>query len=158
MKWSDIFEYRDGKLYNRHTRQGQAVGGCEAGSVKPSGYAQVCFDRKMYMVHRIVYEMHYGDIPDGMVIDHKDGNPLNNNIENLRITTPSGNSKNRKRHENNSSGVTGVCWHKKAGKWLANIRVNGRLIHLGWFANLDDAIAVRREAEVKHGFSARHGK
>lgn len=57
--------------------------------------------------------------PDGMVVDHIDGDPTNNVRENLRVITKSDNTKNMGIKSNNTSGYRGVAWSKSAGKWLA---------------------------------------
>lgn len=65
--------------------------------------------------------MTHGDIPDTMVIDHLDGNPLNNNISNLRLVTVAINQRNQKLFKNNKSGKTGVYLRIKNGNecWVA---------------------------------------
>lgn len=47
---------------------------------------------KLHYIYRLVYEHFVGDIPDGLTIDHIDGNPLNNNVENLQVMTLGDNS------------------------------------------------------------------
>ena len=51
---------------------------------------------------------------------------------------------------NNTSGITGVYWKKDRNKWGARIVVNGKCIYLGYFANKEDAIKIRKEAEIKY--------
>lgn len=63
--------------------------------------------RQEYL-HRIVYIMHHGAIPEMCVIDHIDGNPHNNRISNLRAVRGEVNARNVKKHKSNTSGVTGV--------------------------------------------------
>ena len=69
------------------------------------------------------------------------------------------NSRNRKKHVNNSSGTTGVYWHKHNKKWVAAIgnglRRNGRALYdcLGYFDNYEDAVAARKEAEIRYGYT-----
>lgn len=67
------------------------------------------FIYKRYKVHRIIYELFHGKIDSGLVIDHVDGNPLNNTITNLREVTSKVNSRNMKMHSRNKTGKTGVC-------------------------------------------------
>ena len=71
--------------------------GAVAGTLKPNGYWQVCSRPKIELCHRIVWRLHYGDIPEGMSIDHIDRNRANNRIENLRLATPYSQQRNRKR-------------------------------------------------------------
>ena len=94
--------------------------------------------------HRYIWEMHHGQIPEGMFIDHIDGNSLNNRIGNLRCVTPSQNSHNL--NNKLSTKTRGVYWSKWAKKWTASITVNYKSIHLGYFVNKEDAILRREEA------------
>lgn len=66
-----------------------------------------------YYVHRIIWLLKFGDIPNNMVIDHLDGNPFNNQISNLRLVTQHVNSRNRKLLPQNKTGVNGVCINSK---------------------------------------------
>jgi hypothetical protein len=52
----------------------------------------------------------------------------------------------------------GVAWHKATGKWRAHIVVAQRHIHLGMFADMADAIAARKGAEITYGFHPNHGR
>jgi hypothetical protein len=63
---------------------------------------------KTYLVHRVIWELHNGVIEDGLQIDHVDGNPANNKLCNLRLVTPTVNSKNAKLRSDNTSGKQGV--------------------------------------------------
>lgn len=63
-----------------------------------------------FVCSRIVWTMHYGEIPKGMSIDHLDGNPCNNAIENLACKTHAENMRNCKKRKHNTSGFTGVRW------------------------------------------------
>jgi hypothetical protein len=58
----------------------------------------------------------------------------------------------------NTSGITGVTWHSQRGKWLAQIWVNGKKVHLGVFLSIDDAARARKDAEIKYSFHENHGK
>lgn len=85
---------------------------------------------------------------DGKLIDHRDGNGLNNLPSNLRIATSTENSRNRRKNSNNQSGYKGVCWC--ARKWRAAIRVNGKLKHLGYFENVTDAALAYDVAAIHY--------
>ena len=75
------------------------------------------------MIHRLVWEMHYGKIPKGMVIDHINRNKTDNRIENLRLATKSQNARN-----NNAKGY----WKNKHG-YDVNIYLNYKKYYLGRF-------------------------
>ena len=135
--------------------------GAEAGSIcynnssnKP--YRHICANQQRYRAHRLAFLYMTGGFPEDQV-DHEDGNGLNNAWSNLRPVTSAENAKNMRKRDNNTSGVTGVYWHKKGKKWQAKIMLDGRGIHLGLFLSKEDAIAARKAAEVTYGFHDNHG-
>jgi hypothetical protein len=119
-------------------------------------YSTVSLKHHIFMAHRVAFLLHYGRWP-AMQIDHRDGNGLNNRIENLQEATSQQNAMNQKLYSVNSSGVSGVSWHKLNKKWYASISVSKKRFYLGSFDSFEDAVRVRKEAELKHGFSERHG-
>ena len=101
--------------------------------------------------------MYHGHIDDTMQIDHIDGNPVNNRIENLRLVTRSQNQHNQKIPKNNTSGVKGVGWNKAKMKFKANLMKNNKNIHLGFYDTKEAAEKAITEAREKiHGEYARH--
>ena len=110
-----------------------------------------------YKAHRIIWSIFYNDCSD-FTIDHINGDSCDNRIVNLRKSNALDNMRNRKLQSNNKSGALGVCWYKASRKWKAYIKNNKKNIHLGYFDNLDDAIAARKEAEAKYGFHPNHGR
>lgn len=108
--------------------------------------------------HRLAWIYVNGDIPEGMEIDHINGNGLDNRIENLRLVSRVENGRNLKKKSTNKSGVTGVSWSKDRNKWVASIMVGGKTIYLGRFSSFDDAVSKRKSAEIKYGFHKNHGK
>jgi hypothetical protein len=83
-------------------------------------------------LHREVWKIANGPIPDGMMIDHIDGDGLNNELSNLRICTNSQNQRNQKVRVH-SSQYKGVSWCKLTEKWIARIFFRGKQINLGKF-------------------------
>ncbi len=138
--------YDDGKLFWIDGRRA----GKEAGCLKPSGYKEVNFNGKVYKVHRVIYSMFKGVIADGLVIDHKNQERDDNRIENLRAVSQSENMKNTGLGSNNTSGIKGVGWQKNVQKYVAFIRVNGKLKQLGYYTDKNEAIKARKEAEIKY--------
>lgn len=106
------------------------------------------FDCKTYQCSRLVWMLFNGLVPEGMLIDHVDRNPLNNSIDNLRIVTMSVNAHNARVQTNNKTGVTGVFWHKSTKRWYADIRVDNTRKYLGSFHSFDEAVSARKTAEV----------
>ena len=129
---------------------------------KAVGYEWKCSHGKMYMrfsfqgtswsLHRAIFAIVTGRLPES--VDHKDGNGLNNRWDNLRDTTPKGNSLNMRRHEGKKL-PTGIVVQKN--RFIARIGVDYKLVYLGMFRNLEDAVSARRAAEIKHGFHENHG-
>ena len=96
--------------------------------------------------------LHHGFLTKGKCIDHIDGNPLNNKVENLRESNRKQNSQNSKLRSDNKSGHKGVYWHKKSGKWRVVIKANGKRHYFGLYENKEEAIRVAIEARKKlHG-------
>lgn len=83
-------------------------------------------------------------------VDHISGDGLLNTRKNLRLVTQTENSYNRKLYATNTSGTRGVSWNKRIEKWAVHISRNRQRIHLGYFDNQDDAIAVRLAAEKEY--------
>lgn len=113
--------------------------------LRSSGYVYRKYQGKEIRIHNEI--MHP---PKGYVVDHINGDTLDNTRENLRICTPQDNCKNRGIYTRNTSGVAGVNWRKDTNKWRAYIQVDGKCITLGSFTNKEDAIKSRKKAEVKY--------
>lgn len=154
MDWSNYFEYKDGKLFWKvGSRAGRRAGGA-----RTDGYCVVRVQGVQHYVHRIVWEMHYGPIPNGMQVDHVWHNRGDNRVENLRLVDCVNNHRNKIKGERNTSGVVGVYWRKDSCKWEARIKVTDKIVNLGTFDNFEDAVKARKEAEVKFDFHENHGK
>lgn len=121
-------------------------------SIASYPYARVNIGGVFHPAHRIIWEMHHGVIPEGVFIDHIDRNESNNTLANLRMASSEENSRNCKISVNNTSGHKGVSWVKRISKWRAYIVVRFKQIHLGYFTELEDAVAAYKEASLKlHG-------
>ena len=91
-------------------------------------------------------------------IDHINGVKFDNRLSNLRMVDHATNLRNSPRYSNNSSGYNGIYFHKATQKWMARIKVNTKWHYLGVFEKLEDAVAARAAADVKHGFHVNHGR
>lgn len=101
-------------------------------------------------LHRLIMKAGPGEI-----VDHINGNPLDNRKENLRITNSLGNCRNRRMNIGNKSGYKGVHFHKN-GYWVSQIQDRGEKIHLGIFLDKKEAAKAYNEAALKyHGEFAR---
>ncbi len=96
----------------------------------------------VYM-HRVIV-----NAPSGFDVDHKDSNGLNNRRCNLRVAAHCENARNLKKSRRNTSGYKGVSWKRNVKKWQAQIKVDGRVIALGYFLHPEDAHAVYKVASV----------
>jgi len=88
--------------------------------------------------------------PDGMEVDHIDGNGLNNQKSNLRLCTHSQNQANRKMQKNNRSGFRGVSWRKRERRWAAVVSIDGKRRYLGYFISIYDAAKARDNVVASH--------
>lgn len=123
------------------------------------GYLRGAIFDIRYYTHRIIWAIYYGKRPDiKLQVDHINGIKTDNRVTNLRLVTEEINSQNASMYYTNTSGFNGVYWHKSSKKWQPRITVGGKTIHLGSFVNKEDAIAARMQANVKYGFSERHGE
>ena len=73
---------------------------------------------KTIYLHRLIYEIYNGIIPEGLVVDHIDNNPLNNNISNLRLATCTENQMNSKCKSNNKIGYKNITYSEKKKRFL----------------------------------------
>ena len=127
-----------------------------AGRISSSEYWQVAVDGRNYLRARIVSKLFFGVEPPA-VVDHINGDKLDDGIFNLRGASASQNNYNMRISSANKSGVKGVSWSKAKQRWTAAIRVEGRQISCGCFDVIADAErAVRAAREVYHGEFARH--
>ena len=97
------------------------------------------------MLHRFLM-----NCPKDMVVDHINHNPLDNRKSNLRICTQQQNAMNQSINSKNTSGVTGVSYDKQKNKWQSYIGLNDKKINLGYYNTLEEAIEVRKQAEIKY--------
>lgn len=102
------------------------------------------------LLHRLVWMLQNGEIPEGMEVDHIDRNKGNNHPSNLRLATKSENAQNRTARPDNKLGVKGVSYDPPTGKYRAEITVNKKTIRLGRFLTLEAAVKARKDAEVLH--------
>ncbi|CZW64547.1 HNH endonuclease [Enterobacter hormaechei subsp. steigerwaltii] len=135
---------------------GNQSAGNLAGNTDRLGYLTIQVHRKLIKAHRIAFLLMTGSWPKSY-IDHINRNPSDNRFCNLREVTPLQNTMNRSVASNNTSGVAGVSYEERRGKWRAHIKVNGKMKSLGYFKRKEDAIAARKKGEETHfgEFSAR---
>lgn len=98
-------------------------------------------NNKIIKLHRFIM-----NCSDGFVVDHINGNKLDNRKCNLRICKQENNTKNHKLYKTNSSGVSGITWNKNNQNW--RVRIGNQ--NIGSFSNFNDAIKARKVAEEKY--------
>lgn len=130
--------------------------GKEAFTANNKGYRVGRIYDRIFQAHRIVFALAHGRWP--IAIDHIDGNGLNNSIHNLREASQAENCRNLRRARHNTSGITGVCFDGRRGKWFAQIRLSYRNHFLGYFSTKEEAAAARAAADQRFDFHPNHGR
>lgn len=156
----ELLEYQPetGLFFWKKSMKGPARKGSKAGWSRKDGYVVIKIDGEKEYAHRLAWIYVNGSVDELLSIDHIDNNPANNAIANLRIGDTQQNNMNRSRSSKNSSGVMGVFWAKHANKWAAQIRHNRVTRHVGYFADINDAVKARRSVESELGFHKNHGR
>jgi hypothetical protein len=137
LNWGDIFCYDetspsflrwkiDRFTKGRCSRKNVSAGD-KAGSISGCHWI-VSVEKKNFCVHRIIYELHFGEIPEDKQIDHIDRSGLNNKIDNLRCVDRQFNQRNMRKSTKNSSGFTGVGVYTKRGidVWYGTVNKDGK--------------------------------
>lgn len=134
---------------------GRSGAGQLAGSPNGEGYIGIKIDGKLYAAHRLAWLHVTGSFPRHLV-DHINGIRTDNRFANLRQATNSQNQANAKRPVTNTSGFKGVSFIKRANKWQASIRFEGRQISLGRHRTPEAAHQAYLDAATRyHGEFAR---
>lgn len=111
--------------------------------------------------HHLVLILRGTEISDDLVVDHINGDTLDNRRENLRLTTQAKNCKNARKKRNNTSGVTGVNWNAASNSFVVRKQINGQRVYLGQTATLDEAKNLLQQHSLTlmvEGYTERHGK
>lgn len=128
-----------------------------AGAHTSEGYMHICIDGRSYRSARLALFYTHGRWPHDEV-DHINHIRDDDRLCNLREVDRGINGKNCSMSPRNESGHTGVTWNKREKKWMARIRVKGVQYNLGYYHDMNDAVAARREAEKRYDFHPNHGK
>lgn len=141
INWGDYFEYDEACDSCLRWKVGIQIRGITltvpgqmAGTIKNGPYYRVQLDKKLYAVHRIIWEMFSGAIGVGLQVDHKDLNKTNNKIGNLRTVTRQVNCRNRPLRCDSRTGINGVSRRTRTlssgsmfESWVARyVRLDGR--------------------------------
>ena len=176
----ECIEYQDGQLFWRKERPIHHFSSTKASTVWHKRFAgKVCGSAnstkyrsshlrvglkigskvKLFLCHRLVWALHNNHFPNKQ-IDHINGVPYDNRIENLREVTNKENSKNSAMYRHNTSGITGVCWDNTIEAWRVSGggHSSGTFEYLGITKDKFEAVCIRRSWEVYNNYSPRHGK
>lgn len=126
------YDPEKGLLYNKEKRA--------VGAKRTDGYLDIGHKDKNLLVHRLVFVMYYGYLPNQ--IDHINQDKTDNRIDNLRGVSRRENAMNNPRRKG------GVYWDKRRNKWYAKIQKDKKQNFLGYFSSRDEALAARRDAEL----------
>ena len=115
-------------------------------------YVYTCVSRKRVWIHRLL-----AGAKEGEVVDHINGDGLDNRKANLRVCSPSQNLWNQRLSRLSTSGVKGVHWHKGKRKWTGRVRAYNKNYDIKGFDTIEEAAeAIRVLRERLHGEFARH--
>lgn len=119
-------------------------------------YHVIYIDGVLYSAHRLAWMYMTGNFPDE-IIDHINGDGLDNRFVNLRAIKKQENHRNMRLFSTNKSGIVGVSWDKVNTKWRATITDIKKHINLGRFDDIFSAACARKSAERKYCYHANHG-
>ncbi len=168
-EWSDVFQLDAASPSGLSWKitGNNKVTGKPVGWLTDLNYWKCEYKCKAILVHRIIYYLNTGQLDETKVIDHIDGNPQNNCIENLREISYAENSRNKKMARNNRTGITGIHEnHDLVVTWSENGRTMSKkfsAIKLGYDKALGLALKFREEKLTElnqqlYNYSGRHGK
>lgn len=109
---------------------------------------------KVQYLHRLLLE---AELSAGDLVDHINGDGLDNRRDNLRISDRSTNAKNCRKSSANTTGFVGVSHDKRYGVYYAGLIDKGEYVYCGTFKNAEQAAAARLLEQSRRGFTDRHG-
>jgi hypothetical protein len=136
----------------KNAKTGKVLRGCP----DENGYLTACLcdadGKHTVTIHRLVALAFLDNVHDKRCVDHINGNRADNHVSNLRWATSLENRFNSASHVGSSSSFKGVSWNKKAKKWHASLKIDGRYRHLGSFDDEEEAARVYdAAAQEVHG-------
>jgi hypothetical protein len=146
----------DTGIFTRLTSYKHFKVGMESGCINGHGYLSIYVKGSSIYAHRLAWLYTHGSLPDED-IDHINHNRTDNRIVNLRCVSRIENGRNMKASTRNSSGHVGVSLRSDNGKWRARISDNYKIITLGTFKTMEEAIRARKDGEVKYGYHENNG-
>lgn len=120
------------------------------------GYRAGAIFHRKHRAHRIIWKMMTGETP--RKVDHINGIRSDNRFSNLRAVDDVLNARNSAAPSTNTSGRVGVRFNPGMGRWVAYITSERRMMHLGSFLSMQEAVAAREAAERRLGYHPNHGR
>ena len=127
----------------------QARQGCAGSILRSRGkeYYRVLHNGKSTLVHRIIMLLHLGFIPDSLVVNHIDGNGLNNRLSNLQLVTTKYNNVFSKTSKNNTSGFRGIIWEDSVSRYAVTFTdsdgsIRKKSFSIGTFGSKEAALTA----------------
>lgn len=120
-----------------------------AGALNTDGAVQIKINSILYLAHKLAWIYMYGYCPL-VQVDHKDVNPGNNRISNLRLATHSENKCNRRKTIKNKTGYKGVYSYKETGRFCVAITKEKKQKWLGIYDTPEEAYAAYCEAAKEY--------
>ena len=125
-----------------------------------SGYLGLilCTDNKQKKtsIHRLIAKAFVENPNKKCIVNHIDGNKLNNSIENLEWVTMRENSCHSQLKKDSTSNLIGVSFHSKSKKWASQIFINNKTIHLGLYNTEEKAYQARKKYELENNISNKY--
>lgn len=139
----ELFEYADGRLIRKVQAGSNGNVGDAAGARNKDGRWYVGVDNSKLLLHRAIFLCHHGFCPP--LVDHRDQDPNNNRIENLRELDKSGNTVNCDKIRG-AVPYRGVWFNKLRQKYVANIKKDYKKYSLGYYFTAEEASAAYEKA------------
>jgi len=131
------YEAETGKIYWKKTVNSRGLKGTEAGSITKQGRRRIQISGHRILSHRVAWFLWYGEWPISE-LDHINGNPLDNRIQNLREVTRRENEQNRPEHR--AGKLPGYKRSRsKRNPYEAQVRINGKHYYLGSYKTEKEA-------------------
>jgi hypothetical protein len=135
-----------------HLERKSLARGRDISPKKDGEYGRMVIEGERYQSHILIWIYRHGEIPDGLLVDHRDGVKSNNVDSNLRLATTSQNAQNKKRATKNALGKN-IKWEEARNKF--RVYVDNK--YIGRYSTLEDARLAAADARGSaHGEFARH--
>lgn len=126
-----------GRLFWKVDRNHKTKAVHVAGHRRADGYVVLKINGHNYLAHHLAWVITYSAWPERL--DHRNADPSDNRIYNLREATQSENVANGRIRSTNTSGFKGAYFDKRDGRWFSSIKIDGKNKSLGTFATAEEA-------------------